>query len=270
MAGSLALRRPEYTGANRCWPCTLANLGLLVAVSVTIGLVRPAAAVAVAVLGCGVIWSRGYLVPYTPSFAPRMLALLPVGGRRSGHGRSTLDPRADGERDAVDGEQVLETLTEAGAVEVDRDGLVLADGFRRRWHESMEELAGLGTEELASAALGASAAAASVEAIEGTDGTFVVLSDGSGNVSWLHRPVAIAETAAAEVLASLGVPRDQRDLAAHATCAFLERCPACNDEVVETSAGGCCGGTVPSPTVDSPQVLACRTCDVHFFTLESA
>lgn len=271
MGGIAGFRRPEYTGENRCWPCTAVNLGVLAALCVPLGLLWPAAGAVAGLAGAAVVWYRGYLFPYTPRLAPRLIRWLPgdpFHRRRGGESLETLAGEGS-DRGDVDGERVLRTLVESDAVVPDGEGLVLTDRFRTQWTEAMDELAGSSPDELANAALGASSVAASSEAIEGPDRTYVVLSDGSGNVSWLERPVAIAETAAAEVLASLDVPAERRDVAAHAACAFLDRCPACGDDVVETSANSCCGGIVPTPTVAAPRVLACETCDVRFFTLDT-
>jgi len=268
MVGPGRLRRPEYTGENRGWPCTVLNAGVLGVVSVLIGSARPGVGVAVALSGAVVIWTRGYLLPYTPRFAPRLVEWLPIDPfhtRRGGDSLGTLGP---GKTDGVEGERVLQRLVEVGVVAVDGDRLTLAESFGTAWAQRMDELAATSTEELAAAALEASTVATSARAQDGSGRSFVVLSDGAGNVSWLDRPVAIAETAAAEALESAGVSADSRDVAAHAVCAFLEHCPACDDEIVETDASSCCGGTVPSPTETSPRVLACPSCDVRFFTLD--
>jgi hypothetical protein len=269
MVGTGRLGRPEHTGENRCWPCTILNAGVLGVVSVLVGLAQPGVGVAVALLGALVIWTRGYLIPYTPQFAPRLVQWLPIDPfhtRRGGDSLRTLGP---GDTDDLEGERVLQSLVETGVVAVDGDRLTLSERFGTEWEERMDERAGASPEELADAALEASTVAASARAVEGSGRSFVVLSDGAGNVSWLDRPVAIAETAAAEALESADVPADVRDVAAHAVCAFLERCPACGDEVVETDASSCCGGTVPSPTETPPRVLACTNCDVRFFTLDA-
>ena len=231
------LRRPEYTGENRCWPCTALNAGALAVASVLIGFARPGIGVAVAILGALVIWTRGYLFPYTPQFAPRLVEWLPIDpfhARRGGDSLGTLGPD---DPDDLEGERVLQRLAEAGVVAVDGDRLTLAESFGTAWEDRMDELAAGSTAELAEAALAASTVAASARAERGSGRAFVVLSDESGN-------------------------------AAHALGAFLEHCPACDDEIVETEASSCCGGTVPSPTETPPRLLACPSCDVRFFTLE--
>ncbi|QLH75926.1 hypothetical protein HZS55_00785 [Halosimplex rubrum] len=84
MLGSLVtrLRRPEYTGENRCLPCTVLNVGiasagatLLGAWLVAAGYETAAAGVATAVLvvSLATIWLRGYLVPGTPTLTKRHL-----------------------------------------------------------------------------------------------------------------------------------------------------------------------------------------------------
>ena len=75
-SGRLArFKQPEYTGENRCLPCTVVNtiIALVLSVAVVAGVARvanPAAGLAagVVLLGCslGAIYLRGYLVPGTP------------------------------------------------------------------------------------------------------------------------------------------------------------------------------------------------------------
>ncbi len=60
------LRRPEYTGANRCAPCTALNVAIgLIAGGLT-ALVSPVAGVAVVAASLTLVYLRGYLVPGTP------------------------------------------------------------------------------------------------------------------------------------------------------------------------------------------------------------
>jgi hypothetical protein len=84
MLGSLVtrLRRPEYTGENRCLPCTVLNVGiassgatLLGAWLVAAGYSTLALGVATGVLAVSLaaIWLRGYLVPGTPALTKRYL-----------------------------------------------------------------------------------------------------------------------------------------------------------------------------------------------------
>lgn len=87
-------RQPEYTGDNRCIPCTTINLIIAVIVSVALGTVSLGMGIAVAAVSITIIYLRGYLVPGTPPltkryFPDRVLRLFdktPV---------SDIDPCAD-------------------------------------------------------------------------------------------------------------------------------------------------------------------------------
>lgn len=72
-------RQPEYTGENRCIPCTATNVLIALALSVAVGygwaatVGRFAWPIALAVFGVGIaaVWLRGYLVPGTPELTKR-------------------------------------------------------------------------------------------------------------------------------------------------------------------------------------------------------
>lgn len=67
------LRRPEYTGENRCLPCTVLNVALgVIAAAVVNRRDRRGAAVTL-IAAIGVIYLRGYLVPGTPTLTQRYL-----------------------------------------------------------------------------------------------------------------------------------------------------------------------------------------------------
>ncbi|SFS69967.1 hypothetical protein [Halostagnicola kamekurae] len=76
------LRQPDYTGENRCTPCTLLNVAIaavLVAAATTVALSRTdrvGAAVlgtALAAVSGAAIYLRGYLVPGTPRLTETVL-----------------------------------------------------------------------------------------------------------------------------------------------------------------------------------------------------
>ncbi|MXR19811.1 hypothetical protein [Halobacterium bonnevillei] len=116
MSTIAGLKRAEFTGSNRCWPCTALNVALLALVVGVLAPFRPIPAAAAAVVGTAVIWLRGYLVPYTPRFAPKLAARLPGDVFDHSPRADSLDDVRDG---AADGEAVLEALVEAGVVTVD-------------------------------------------------------------------------------------------------------------------------------------------------------
>ncbi|MFB9806261.1 hypothetical protein ACFFQF_13625 [Haladaptatus pallidirubidus] len=80
------LRKPEYTGENRCWPCTALNTVLLLLACTIITVVpkkfaplvpssrarRLGVASALGFIGGAAITLRGYFIPGTPHIAPRL------------------------------------------------------------------------------------------------------------------------------------------------------------------------------------------------------
>jgi hypothetical protein len=68
-----AVRRPEYTGDNRCLPCTVVNVVLAGLLTAAAALVSLPLGVAVATVSLAAIYLRGYLVPGTPELTKRYL-----------------------------------------------------------------------------------------------------------------------------------------------------------------------------------------------------
>ena len=67
------IREPEYTGENRCVPCTVLNVVLAVALTAATAVFGPVVAAVVLVASLGSIYYRGYLVPGTPELTKRYL-----------------------------------------------------------------------------------------------------------------------------------------------------------------------------------------------------
>ena len=312
------LVRPEHTGANRCWPCTAMNLALLAAGCLVLAAVSPVASVLLAVVGTAAVRLRGYLVPYTPRFAPRLVQHLPwnpfhVGagnpqspglspaGRPSGasgdggtgDGATDTGPTAanDGEgrsdgRDwrrertpatladatTADGEAILSGLVAAGVVAATDEDVHLASAFSRRWQAEIEALRERSPSALADATLAATPTAERARAVTGRDRDYVVLSDGSGAPSgevWLRRSVAVAETAAVRVLAeTTDLDAGSRAVAAHGLAVFLDTCPVCESELLERTAGGCCGPPRTDADGRPLQALVCVDCRTEFAAFE--
>ena len=271
------LRRPEYTGENRCWPCTAVNAVVVVVVSALVGLVSPLVGLVTLLVGAALVALRGYVVPYTPRFAPRVVGALPYAERLFGgdHAR-----RTDGGRrseslvgDDVDGDALVRRLAEAGVVTADESGdLFLADEVRRTWNAGMRRLRDVSDEELAASTASAAPFPASGrvegdwvvvtrEASDGeADGTDDVIDGDTGDEVWLSRAHAVADTAA---VAAMGDRIDRLTAAQAATPfrLFLDQCPACGGDVEETVAKECCGANVG--IYDNPEtpILACVDCD---------
>lgn len=132
-------RQPEYTGENRCLPCTVVNTliaaVLSVALAVGVGLAAsPLAGVLAAVvvfgLSLALIYLRGYLVPGTPEltrryFPPWLLGLFGKG--------------PDGEVETIQAVDPEEELVAAGALEECEEGsdLCLTGQFRTSWEDEL-------------------------------------------------------------------------------------------------------------------------------------
>ncbi|MDZ5810422.1 hypothetical protein U4E84_03525 [Halorubrum sp. AD140] len=72
-----AVSVPEHTGENRCLPCTLVNAVGVAVVAALLSRRRRSLGLLAALLGGAAIWLRGYVLPGTPRFAPRIVAPLP-------------------------------------------------------------------------------------------------------------------------------------------------------------------------------------------------
>lgn len=142
------LRQPEYTGENRCLPCTIVNTvigavlsaaaGAVVAVRSTVG---PALATGLAAfaLCLAAIYLRGYLVPGTPRLTKRYAPqwLLELFGKAPGtRADSGPEERSDGEFDPE------QELTAVGALEEcpDGDDLCLTEEFRDEWEAAIDRV----------------------------------------------------------------------------------------------------------------------------------
>ena len=60
-------KNPQYTGENRCIPCTAVNLIIAATAATLLGIFIPMIGIAFFVAAVAVIWLRGYLIPGTPA-----------------------------------------------------------------------------------------------------------------------------------------------------------------------------------------------------------
>lgn len=131
------IRQPAYVGENRCIPCTLLNSILAAALSLLVVVVYPLAGVAVFAIALGLIYLRGYLVPYTPVLTARLFpeSILAGFDHDRADGTSTLT-EAGG---TIDPETVLR---EADAIEPSggEDDLCLRTRFKRDLYTTITRL----------------------------------------------------------------------------------------------------------------------------------
>ncbi|MFC7080422.1 hypothetical protein [Halorussus caseinilyticus] len=284
------LRNDDYTGERRCWPCTAVNAAILLAACAGVARRRSRSLAAAAGLGgAAVIALRGYLVPYTPRFAPRLASRLP--GEFFDHGdtaptsppgapesSASLGDADDDDDEGEAGEEVLAALLDAGVVLADEQRVSLDDDFRAAWRDEMRDLRNRDDEALAAALRAAAPTGQEVDVVTPSgwlrqdDTRWFVVSDGShdpANENWLSRPVALSEAAAVRTLADdTDLSEGRRAQAAGPLRTFLERCPACDGAVEETTEVDCCGGP-GGASADAPdEVLACGDCGARLYTFE--
>lgn len=215
-----SVRQPEYTGDDRCLPCTVANVGIAAVLAAVVGVVASVWIGTIAFLGSlAVIYLRGYLVPGTPRLTERYLprSVLELFGTEPVSDRSHEVESADGP---------WETLTVAGAVERTAAGNVrLADGFRAALRRETDRYA-----ESGPTADDVAAIADATEAEERGDRAFSV--DGEKLLRWESDAALVADAAAASVLRDRlddweALDRDARlDLLRRIRLAS-DRCPDC-------------------------------------------
>jgi len=261
-------RQPEYTGENRCLPCTAVNtvIAVLVSAVVTIGgtlLVRPVVGIAAGLVTLGLsllaIYVRGYLVPGTPEltkryFPPWLLSLFgkePVLDHHQPAGtEESFDPEA--------------TLVQVGALEecADREDLCLTDRFSEAWQAELGDVdAETGRDEL----LGLLDIDTGEVKYTDFGRAFVAKLDGHTVGKWESEAAFLADLAAARVFESHYPGWEDLSVEARGQLLsglrlFLETCPACGGvpsfdaETVES----CCS------TYDVAAVT-CGECDARLF-----
>lgn len=72
-AARFCLRKPEYTGRNRCIPCTVVNVALTAVLTGLVAVESLALAAGIGAVSIVLIYFRGYLVPGTPELTKRYL-----------------------------------------------------------------------------------------------------------------------------------------------------------------------------------------------------
>ena len=173
------IRRPEYTGENRCLPCTVLNLAIALAVAAALWLTATALlGLAVLALAVAAIALRGYLVPGTPwltaTFLPdRVLAVFETHGHATARQGLTAGspPTADeavGER--PDDAESETYLLARGVIAENDGGLTLDPDFGGTLDRELETLRAASTHT--------SEGAVSVDASDGGDREHATEPDG--------------------------------------------------------------------------------------------
>jgi hypothetical protein len=238
-------RQPEYTGENRCVPCTAVNVVIAAVGSGLVSFVlTPVGGAALFALSLVAIYLRGYLVPGTPTLTKRYFPdwVLAKFDKLEDETAEVGEEERDSER----------VLVDAGAVEPceEIDDLCLSDSFRQNWYDNMESINADGTE------MSDLSNVLDVEedklSFEEHDEALVARYEGGHLGQWESRAALIADLAAAKVLENryeawdgLTVTNQSRVLSGLRI--FLESCPDCSGDIA-----------MDQETVES----CCRTMDV--------
>ena len=235
------LRQPQYTGENRCIPCTAVNtlLALLLGV-VLAALLTPVVGVLALALGLVAIYLRGYLVPGTPELTKRYFPDWLLAWFDKEPVRSTdvdIDPDEQVDPEAV--------LSDVDAVEpcADEDDLCLTDSFDAAWREGMRRLRDDAVRREALVAL-LETDTVSVELSPAR----VSVTDGDALLArWPSEGALVADLAADEVLVSrapewASLAPEQRFGILAGLRSFLDTCPVCDSpiELSEHTVESCC------------------------------
>lgn len=252
------LRRPEYTGENRCIPCTVVNIGLAAVLGGFVGVVLPPLGIAVFVLSLGLIYLRGYLVPGTPAITKRYLPDRVL--------RWFENHPADEAQPFKDGLDLEATLRAAGALTTSAEtgDLQLTETFQERWRERIVELRaeGVSRRELRGEA---GITEDTLMFTDQGDGFSATLLGGGFVGQWESEAALIADLAAIRELEQrhphwVELSPAERSQLLHGLRVFLEQCPSCDGPIGigEATVESCCR---------SIEVLAgtCKDCGARVF-----
>ncbi|MFP8956490.1 hypothetical protein ACLI4Y_07165 [Natrialbaceae archaeon A-CW3] len=264
----------EYTGANRCLPCTIINAIIATAVAAAVAIMWIPAGI-VTLLACAVvIYVRGYLVPGTPALTARYLPERVLAWFDKGEGPESADPdseptyatpvQSDDDSESVDVEALL---FDGDIVEENSrgDDIQLTQSFRDAWWRRIRRLrdGGDATDQLA-----AVLEVPPEDLTTDSNGDrFVVSFDEAPVGRWASDAAFYADLAVEPTLReriaewdALG-DRYRTELIAGLR-AFLEQCPTCEADLdsVEDVRKSCCSSDYTSVNVD------CTVCGARVFS----
>lgn len=235
-------QQSEYTGENRCLPCTLVNLGIAAIAAAVVAVITLPGAVLIFLASTAVIYLRGYLVPGTPTLTQRYLPerVLWRFGKETAHSRTEVG-EGPNERSVEAVLKAADAVTECE----DRDDLSLTTSFREAWFARIES-------QEADTATFARAIGLKPEevTVDEAGHVFVSVSDLRKD-QWGTRAAMVADTAAAvelreRVTAWDTLPLGTRHAILQGLRVFLEQCPSCGGPIAisqQEVASGCCGGS---------------------------
>ncbi|MEY7851202.1 hypothetical protein AB7C87_18605 [Natrarchaeobius sp. A-rgal3] len=232
------VRKSEYTGENRCLPCTVLNLVIAAVVGGLVAIVSIPAAIGVIAICVAIISLRGYLVPGTPALTRRYVPaqLLQAIGKRPARG--------DVDTEATSGEALVDFCLEAGVLEAEEDDVFLAGDFRDAWNERIEAIREEDERAVLADVFDSDPESLTVEV---NDEWFVVYRTGEKLTHWRSTAAFVADVAADRELAAWtdewrAFDREERGQILGRLRVMLLDCPLCDHALDVRQTTGCCPG----------------------------
>lgn len=257
------IRKPEYTGENRCIPCTIVNTIIAVVLSSAIALLSLPLAAVVFMVSLALIYARGYLIPYTPTLTKQY---FPDSVLRLFDKHHSANPMFDGSAQEID---VEKALLEIGAITDCRNGtdFCLDPSFQSRWRDMIETVRSRNlSHEDAAQLLEVDADRLSLREVG--DQSSILLFDNRKVGQWESNAAFVADVAADRLLSQMqngwkATSVIHRGQILAALRMFLEQCPACDGPVSmgEKTVESCCR------SIDVVAVT-CDECDSRLFEVE--
>jgi hypothetical protein len=263
-------RKPEYTGENRCTPCTVVNVVIAVVFSAVLGIVSPVLAPLALGPSLAAIYLRGYLVPGTPQLTKRYFPdrVLRWFDKTPSQIDATLLGAAD-EVEEIDPEPILR---HAGVLELMPDGadLRLTEEFQSEWDEYVEFVRGSDYDsKLAQMLRTEEDVDSNAVEVRNDDQSVTVFQDDTPIAMWASEAALIADVAAAPLLRERLPEWESMDLGVrgqllYGVRIFRERCPSCDGDLALSE------GTVESCCRSAEVVeLTCTSCDARLLEVET-
>lgn len=255
-------RQPEYTGENRCTPCTAVNIVIAAVAGTLVATISMILGAGVFALSLGTIYFRGYLVPGTPSLTKRYFPERVLRWFDKDSAAAMTDESVE-----IDPERLL---LDANTVEPCREGtdLCLTSEFRDVWREHIHDIrAHDPDEDNLAAALSVSPKDDQFRFDQYSD-AFVAHTDDAIIGQWSSQAAILADVAAATEL-NKRVPSWSNHAPAEIARVlmslriFIQQCPDCGgpiqveQEVVES----CCRSY-------DVVASACQDCDARLLEME--
>lgn len=252
-------QQPEYTGENRCIPCTSVNIIIALVVSRLIATRSRLVGWGSFSLFTGVIYLRGYLVPGTPTLTKRYFPnwLLQLFNKQP----------TDRFVRSVDVE-LKTVLQRAGAIQpCPENELCLTESFRAAWTDRIDSLRDHDFENSQFANL-LDSTEERIATGEIEDGTLLVLND-EIIAQWESDAAILADVAAGRELRERS--SDWSDLTPEARChvlrglrAFADTCPMCGGNIYasEDTVESCCG-------ISDVTAVHCSACDSRLLEIST-